>query len=36
MLRASHSSRCDHPNSIWWGVQIMNLLVLTDTCTSVC
>jgi len=26
LLHPSHSSRFDHANNIWWGVQIMNLL----------
>ena len=26
MPRPSHSSRFDHPNNIWWGVQIINTL----------
>ena len=28
MLRPSHSSRFDHPNSIWLGVQIVKFLVM--------
>jgi len=28
MPRPSHSSRFDHPNNIWWGVQIIKLLVV--------
>ena len=28
MHRPSHSSRLDHPNNIWWGVQIIKLLVI--------
>jgi hypothetical protein len=26
MHRPSHSSRFDHPNTIWWGVNIIKLL----------
>jgi hypothetical protein len=29
MLCPSHSSWFDHPNNIWWGVQIIKLLVIT-------
>ena len=28
MPRPSHSSRFDHPNYIWWGVQIIKLLIV--------
>jgi hypothetical protein len=28
MPRSSHSSRFDHPNSIGWEVQIMELLIM--------
>jgi hypothetical protein len=28
MSRPSHSSRFDHPNNIWWGVQIIKLLIV--------
>ena len=30
MLGASHSSRFDHPNNVWWAVQITMLLVMAD------
>ena len=26
--RPSHSSRFDHPNSSWWGIQIVKLLIM--------
>jgi hypothetical protein len=26
--RPSHSSRFDHPNNIWWGVQIIKLVIM--------
>ena len=26
--RPSHSSRFDHPNNVWWGVQISRLLII--------
>jgi len=28
MSRPSHSSRFDHPNNIWWGVQRIKLLIM--------
>jgi hypothetical protein len=28
MPRPSHYSRFDHPNSIWWAVQIIKLLIM--------
>jgi hypothetical protein len=28
MPRPSHSSLFDHPNYIWWGVQIIKLLIM--------
>jgi hypothetical protein len=28
MLPSYHSSRFDHPNKIWWGVQIIKLLIV--------
>jgi hypothetical protein len=28
MPRPSHSSLFDHPNNIWWGVQIIKLLIM--------
>jgi hypothetical protein len=28
MLRPSHSSRFDHPDSIFWGLQIIQLLIM--------
>jgi hypothetical protein len=28
MPRPSHSSWFDHPNNIWWAVQIIKLLVM--------
>ena len=28
VYRPSHSSRFDHPNNIWWGVQITKLLLM--------
>jgi len=28
MSRPSHSSRFDHPNNIWWGIQIIKLLIM--------
>jgi hypothetical protein len=28
MPRPSHSSRFDQPNSIWWGVQIIQLFIM--------
>jgi len=28
MLHPSHSSRFDHPNNIWWAVQIIKLLTM--------
>jgi hypothetical protein len=28
MLCPSHASQFDHPNSIWWGVQIIQLLIM--------
>ena len=28
MPRPSHYSRCHHPNNIWWGVQIIKLLIM--------
>ena len=31
MPRSSHSSRFDHPNNIWWGVQIIKLLIMQSS-----
>jgi len=28
MPRPSHSSQFDHPNNIWWGVQLIKLLIM--------
>ena len=32
--RPSHPLRCDHPNAIWWGAQIINLLVMQSSPVS--
>jgi hypothetical protein len=29
MPRPFHSSWCSHPNSMWWGVQSLKLLVIS-------
>ena len=36
MLRLSHSSQFDHPNDIWWGVQIIKLLNMLFSLLSCC
>jgi hypothetical protein len=32
--RPSHPLRCDHPNGIWWGVQIIKLLFMQSSPVS--
>jgi hypothetical protein len=32
--RLSHSSRFDHPNNIWWWVQVIKFKLRTDICLN--